>query len=47
MRDIIEPPPEPHESPAPLGRRLAWFVGLAAAAALGTAAVAYMLKALL
>ena len=47
MPAIIEPPPEPGEPLAPLGRRLGWFVGLAVAAALGTAAVAYLLKALL
>ena len=32
---------------APLWKRLAWFVGLAVAAALGTALVAYLLRALL
>lgn len=47
MRAIIEPPPEPGAPQAPLWRRLAWFVGLALAAALATAAVAYLLKALL
>jgi hypothetical protein len=47
MLDIIEPPPEPGEPLAPLPRRLAWFFGLALAAALATAAVAYLLKALL
>ena len=46
MRDIIEPPP-PGAPLAPLWRRLGWFFGLAIAAALGTAAVAYLLKALL
>jgi hypothetical protein len=47
MRVIIEPPPEPGAPPAPLARRLGWFFGLAIAAALTTAGVAYLLKALL
>lgn len=47
MRAIIEPPPEPDAPLAPLRQRLAWFFGLALAAALATAAVAYLLKALL
>ena len=49
MRAIIEPqgPPEPGAPPAPLWRRLLWFAGIAAAAVLATAAVAYGLKALL
>jgi hypothetical protein len=47
MRAIIEPPPEPDTPLAPLGQRLAWFFGLAIAAAIATAAVAYLLKALL
>jgi predicted cobalt transporter CbtA len=47
MRAIIEPPPEPGAPLAPLGRRLAWFVGLALAGAVGTAMVAYGLRALL
>ena len=47
MRAIIEPPPEPGAPRAPLHRRLAWFVGLAVASASGTAALAYLLKALL
>ena len=49
MPAIIEPqgPPEPG-APAPaLWRRLAWFVGLALAAAAATALVAYGMKALL
>ena len=46
MRLIIEPP-EPGAPPAPLWRRLSWFVGLALGAALATASVAYLLKALL
>lgn len=47
MRAIIEPPPEPGAAQAPLGRRLAWFAGIALAASAATAAVAYALKALL
>ncbi len=47
MLAIIEPPPEPGQPPGPLWKRLAWFVGLAVAAALATVAVAYGLKALL
>ena len=47
MPAIIEGPPEPGSPPAPLWRRLAWFVGLAVAAALATAVVAYAMKALL
>ena len=47
MRAIIEPPPEPDAAPGPLGRRLAWFAGIALAASAATAAVAYTLKALL
>jgi hypothetical protein len=47
MRAIIEPPPEPGAPQPPLGRRLAWFAGLAIASAAGTASVAYLLKALL
>ena len=47
MRAIIEPPPEPGARLAPLGRRLAWFCGLALAGAVGTAVAAYALKALL
>ena len=47
MRDIIEPPPEPGAPLAPLWRRVAWFAGIAVAASLATAAVAYLLKALL
>ena len=47
MRAIIEPPPDPEAPLAPLAQRLAWFFGLAVAAALATAAVAYLLKALL
>jgi hypothetical protein len=47
MRAIIEPPPEPGAPLAPLWKRLGWFVGIAVSAALTTAAVAYLLKALL
>jgi hypothetical protein len=47
MRDIIEPPPEPGEPLPPVWKRLAWFVGIALAATLVTAAVAYAMKALL
>ena len=47
MRAIIEPPPEPGAPLAPLWKRLGWFVGLAVSSALTTAAVAYLLKALL
>ncbi len=47
MKAIIEPPPEPGEPVPPLGQRIAWFFGLALAALLATAAVAYLLKALL
>ncbi len=47
MRAIIEPPPEPGEPLPPVWKRLGWFAGLAAAGALSTAAVAYLLKALL
>lgn len=47
MRAIIEPPPEPGEPPPSLKTRLVWFVGLAVAGSLATAAVAYLLKALL
>ena len=47
MPAIIEGPPEPGAPQPPLWRRLAWFVALAVAAALATAAVAYALKALL
>lgn len=47
MRAIIEPPPEPGAPLAPLGYRLAWFIGLALAGAGATAVVAYVLRALL
>ena len=47
MRAIIEPPPEPGAPLTPLWKRLGWFAGLSISAALVTAAVAYLLKALL
>jgi len=47
MPAIIEPPPDPGAPAAPLWKRLAWFFGLASAALLATAAVAYGMKALL
>jgi hypothetical protein len=47
MRAIIEPPPEPGAPLGPLWKRLGWFVGLAVAGAVGTAIVAYALRALL
>ncbi|MEI9964211.1 MAG: hypothetical protein WDM92_05465 [Caulobacteraceae bacterium] len=49
MPAIIEPqgPPEPGAPAAPFWRRLAWFWGIALAAAAATAVVAYALKALL
>lgn len=47
MRDIIEAPPASDAPLAPLWKRLAWFFGLALAAMLATATVAYTLRALL
>lgn len=47
MRAIIEPPPEDGQPLPPLWKRLLWFVGLAVAASLATATVAYGMKALL
>ena len=47
MPAILEGPPEPGAPPRPLGRRLAWFAGIAAASALVTALIAYGLEALL
>lgn len=46
-RGLIEPPPEAGAPLAPLPIRLAWFFGIAVAASLAVAAVAYLLKALL
>jgi hypothetical protein len=43
MRGVGPGEPEP----GPLWKRLAWFFGIAAAAGVGTALVAYGLKALL
>lgn len=42
-----EPPPEPGEPVRPLTERLGWFALLAAGGAGATAAVAYLLRALL
>jgi hypothetical protein len=47
LSSIIEPPPEADAPRAPVWKRLAWFWGLALASAFSTAAVAYLLKALL
>jgi hypothetical protein len=47
MRAIIEPPPEPGAPLPPWWKRLAWFTVLAVCGSLATAAVAYLLKALL
>lgn len=44
---IIEPPPEAGAPSRPLWKRLAWFFALALGGALGAAALAYLLKALL
>ena len=44
---MVEGPPEPGEAARPLGRRVAWFVGLAVAGAGTCAGVAYALRALL
>jgi hypothetical protein len=46
MPAIIEPP-GPDDPARPLALRLAWFFGIALAAALAVAAVAYAMKALL
>ena len=47
MRDIIEGPPEEHDTPLPWRTRLLWFAGLAVAGTTATAVVAYALRALL
>ena len=47
MRAIIEPPPEPGAPLEPFWKRLSWFFGLAIAAMVTTAVVAYALRALL
>lgn len=49
MRPTIEPegPPEEGAPSRPLRVRLAWFVGLAVISAAATAAVAYVLRALI
>jgi hypothetical protein len=47
MPAIIEPerPPEPDARLPPLGKRLAWFAGLAIASSVVTALFAYALRA--
>lgn len=47
MRAIIEPPPEPGETPGPLRSRLLWFAALWLGGAAATALVAYGLRMLL
>jgi hypothetical protein len=47
VRAIIEGPPKPGDPAPPLWKRLAWFAGLALAAAAATTLVAYGLEALL
>ena len=47
MPAIIEGPPPPDAPQRPLGRRLAWFFGLALAAVSATAVVVAILRALL
>jgi hypothetical protein len=44
VRDTIEPPPPPQP---PLGRRLAWFFGIALGSGLAVALVAELLRWLL
>ena len=46
MRRIIEPPPT-EEAAGGMGRKLAWFLGLAATSAGAVIAIAYALRALL
>jgi len=47
MRRIIEGPPQAGEAPAPLGKRLLWFVALWLGSLIVVAAVAYGLRALI
>ena len=47
MPPIIEGPPEPGEAKQPLAKRLAWFAAIWIASLVGTAAVAYALRALI
>jgi hypothetical protein len=47
MPVIIEGPPGPGDPPRSLGRRLAWFAGIAVASALAVVLAAYGLEALL
>ena len=47
MRPIIEGPPGSADPKPPLTRRLAWFFGIALAAAMLTGVVAFAMEALL